>query len=95
MSEPEQQRDTGGTVWDAPNKQVLGLDPPWVEGTGGSGESPQPTQAKAKESKQDEEKRLPGQHAGLDKLAAERGYEWSADDLTVAEKQAELEEAGG
>jgi hypothetical protein len=27
--------DTGGTVWDAPNKQVLGLDPPWVEGTGG------------------------------------------------------------
>lgn len=25
-----------GTVWDAPNKQVLGLDPPWVEGTGGS-----------------------------------------------------------
>jgi hypothetical protein len=32
MSEPE---DTGGTVWDAPNKQVLGLDPPWVEGTGG------------------------------------------------------------
>jgi len=81
-----------GEILDAPNKQVLGLDPPWVEGTGGSGAEPK-AKAAEKESKQDEEKRLPGQHAGLDKLAAERGYEWSADDLTVAEKQAELEEA--
>jgi len=32
MSEPQ---DTGGTIWDAPNKQVLGLEPPWVEGDGG------------------------------------------------------------
>jgi hypothetical protein len=24
-------------LWDAPNKQAVGLDPPWVEGTGGSG----------------------------------------------------------
>jgi hypothetical protein len=36
--------DTGGTVWDSPNKQVLGLDPPWVEGTGG-GEEAQPKAA--------------------------------------------------
>ncbi len=78
-----------GEILDAPNKQVLGLDPPWVEGTGGGGEP----KAVAAESKQDEEKRLPGQHAGLDKLATERGHQWSADDLTVAEKQAELEEA--
>lgn len=24
-----------GEVFDAPNKQAVGLDPPWVEGTGG------------------------------------------------------------
>lgn len=42
MSEqPEEQRgeDTGGTVWDDPNRQVLGLDPAWVEGTGGGEEA--------------------------------------------------------
>jgi hypothetical protein len=82
-----------GEIFDAPNKQAVGLDPPWVEGTGGSSVAEPKAKAEAKESKQDEEKRLPGQHAGLDKLAAERGYEWSQDDLTVAEKQAELEEA--
>jgi hypothetical protein len=37
--------DTSGTVWDAPNKQVLGLDPPWVEGTGGSEGEPTPQAA--------------------------------------------------
>ena len=45
MSNPEpEQQDTGGTVWDAPNQQVVGLDPPWVEGTGGQGgdDSPAP-----------------------------------------------------
>jgi hypothetical protein len=34
MSTPEQS-DTGGTVWDAPNQEVVGVGPPWVEGTGG------------------------------------------------------------
>lgn len=34
---------------------------------------------------------LPRTHAELDEAAAERGHEWSADDLTVAAKQAELE----
>ena len=38
----QQQQDTGGTVWDAPNQQVVGLDPPWVEGTGGEGGEPAP-----------------------------------------------------
>ena len=33
---------------------------------------------------------LPRTHAELDDLAAERGHEWSGDDLTVAEKRAEL-----
>jgi hypothetical protein len=75
-----EQGDTGGTVWDAPNKQVLGLDPPWVEGTGGDQAEP----------KSKSESKLPGQHAGLDELADERGHEWSRDDLTVAEKQHEL-----
>jgi hypothetical protein len=72
-----------GEIFDAPNKQAVGLDPPWVEGTGGGGE---PKAGKA------ENQKLPGQHAGLDDLAKERGHEWSSDDLTVAEKQAELEE---
>jgi len=73
---------------DFPNQQNVRPDgsgpgrPP--EGTGGSGgdivnprDEPEP-------------EKLPGQHAGLDALAAERGVEWSRDDLTVAEKQAEL-----
>ena len=33
---------------------------------------------------------LPRTHAELDELAAERGHEWSGEDLTVAEKRAEL-----
>ena len=33
---------------------------------------------------------LPRTHAELDDLASERGVEWSGDDLTVAEKRAEL-----
>lgn len=79
-----------GEIFDAPNKQAVGLDPPWVEGTGGSSVA----EPKSQQQKAEKEK-LPGQHAGLDDLAAERGHEWSSDDLTVAEKQAELEEAGG
>jgi hypothetical protein len=73
------------TYMDDPNKEVLGLDPAWVEGTGGDdGEAAPKASGKA------EPEKLPGQHAGLDELAAERGHEWSRDDLTVAEKQAEL-----
>lgn len=36
------QREAGGTVWDAPNQQVVRDDssPPWEEGTGGEGGSP-------------------------------------------------------
>jgi hypothetical protein len=75
-----------GEIFDAPNKQAVGLDPPWIEGTGGSAAEPKSKQA-------DKSEKLPGQHAGLDELAAERGHEWSSDDLTVAEKQAELEAA--
>ena len=33
---------------------------------------------------------LPRTHAELDELASERGHEWSGEDLTVAEKRAEL-----
>ena len=33
---------------------------------------------------------LPRTHAELDELAEERGHEWSGEDLTVAEKRAEL-----
>lgn len=83
MSEqPEQQE---GTVWDAPNQQVVGLDPPWVEGTGGS-----PEADPAAERQQQEESKLPRHHEDLDRLAEERGVTWSRDDLTVAEKQQEL-----
>jgi hypothetical protein len=78
----------GGGIYDAPNQMVVRPDksgpgtPP--DGDGGSGgttptASPQPSESK-----------LPGTHAGLDDLAAERGVEWSRDDLNVAEKQAEL-----
>jgi hypothetical protein len=64
---------------DDPNKEAVGLEPSWA----GAGADAEP-KGKAGESK------LPGQHAGLDDLAAERGHEWSSDDLTVAEKQQEL-----
>lgn len=33
---------------------------------------------------------LPRTHAELDQIAEDRGYEWSGEGLTVAEKQAEL-----
>ena len=33
---------------------------------------------------------LPRTHAELDELAAGQGHEWSGEELTVAEKQAEL-----
>ena len=70
-----------GQQFDDPNREAVGLEPAWAEGTGGSDTSAGggPTAAK-----------LPGQHAGLDELAQERGVEWSRDDLTVAEKQQEL-----
>jgi hypothetical protein len=73
-----------GEQFDDPNRQAVGLDPIWVEGTGGETAKPKSRRGN------DEEGRLPGQHSGLDELAEERGHEWSRDDLTVAEKQAEL-----
>jgi hypothetical protein len=87
MTEPhaEQRRPTRP---DAPNQMNVRPDgsgpgtPP--EGTGGSTPSAPAPQAAATEPK------LPGQHAGLDELAVARGHTWSRDDLTVAEKQAEL-----
>ena len=74
-----------GDILDYPNREVLGLGPPWVEDNEGN----KPARPKSKTADKEPEK-LPGQHAGLDELAAERGHTWSKDDLTVAEKQAEL-----
>jgi hypothetical protein len=34
MSSPEVV-DTGGTVFDDPNREAVGVEPAWVEGTGG------------------------------------------------------------
>lgn len=73
-----------GEQFDAPNKQSLGLDPPWVEGEGGGPGDTLPVAATT------DEEELPGRHAPLDDLAAERGHQWSRDDLTVAEKKQEL-----
>jgi hypothetical protein len=42
----DQQEETGGQQLEAPNKQAVGLDPPWVEGTGGSGGTASPRRAK-------------------------------------------------
>jgi hypothetical protein len=82
MGDAEQQ-DQGGNMFDDPNREAVGLDPAWVEGTGGEEGTPV-----AKSN--DGEEKLPGQHAGLDELAEERGHTWSRDDLTVKEKQEEL-----
>jgi hypothetical protein len=76
-----------GQLYDAPNQEAVGGDPPWVEGSGGSPEG-EPTQ---QPTQHEQESKLPGQHRGLDELAAERGHSWSRDDLTVQEKQQELE----
>lgn len=73
-----------GEQYDDPNRQAVGLDPAWVEGDGGDSPEPEPQAAEPQAEK------LPGTHAALDDLASERGVEWSRDDLTVAEKQAEL-----
>jgi hypothetical protein len=74
-----------GEYFDDPNRQAVGLEPAWAEGFGGSDTSGGSGPSKAEE-------KLPGQHAGMDKLAEERGHKWSRDDLTVAEKQTELQE---
>jgi len=94
---PEQQREP--TRKSFPNQQNVRPDgsPPGrpPEGSGGSTggaaqlpASPQP-QAEGEQGEQGEQE-LPGRHAPLDQMAKERGVEWSRDDLTVAEKQAEL-----
>lgn len=72
-----------------PNRECLGLEPAWVEGTGGE-PGPDPGDPEPNPTGKKEPEKLPGQHAGLDELANERGHTWSSDDLTVAEKQAEL-----
>jgi Rho termination factor, N-terminal domain len=45
--------DPGGTVYDDPNRQAVGLDPAWVEGEGGegvgSGTGPGPLDAMTKD----------------------------------------------
>lgn len=81
-----------GEILDYPNRQSLGLDPPWTVDNEGNAPAPPP---KEKAEPEDEPEKLPGQHAGLDDLAIKRGHEWSRDDLTVAEKQAELGGDGG
>jgi hypothetical protein len=42
-------------LMDAPNQQAVGLDPPWVEGTGGSPEAEPKGKAKGKAGKHDED----------------------------------------
>jgi hypothetical protein len=37
--------DTGGAVFDDPNREAVGLDPAWVEGTGGPVAEPGPVTA--------------------------------------------------
>jgi hypothetical protein len=44
MSSPEVV-DTGGTVFDDPNRQAVGVEPAWVEGTGGPVLEPKTDQA--------------------------------------------------
>ena len=35
MTDAPTPEDAGGTVFDDPNREAVGLDPAWVEGTGG------------------------------------------------------------
>jgi hypothetical protein len=37
--------DTGGTIYDDPNRECVGLDPAWVEGTGGPVAEPNAAEA--------------------------------------------------
>ena len=37
-----EEQDRGGATFDDPNREAVGLEPAWVEGTGGSGEAPTP-----------------------------------------------------
>ena len=51
-----EENDTGGTILDAPNKEAVGLDPPWVEGSGGSADpEPAPAKASRKAAKTDDD----------------------------------------
>jgi len=42
MTDEPTPEDAGGTVFDDPNREAVGLDPAWVEGTGGGSEEIQP-----------------------------------------------------
>lgn len=69
--------------YDYPNLEVLGLDPPWVEGTGGGSpeiEPPNGLDAMTKEQ--------------LVAYAAEKGYDIDAS-TTKAEIKAAIQAAGG
>lgn len=47
-------------------------------------------QAEAEPEPEAEPAPLPRTHAALDQAALEAGHDWTSEDLTVAEKQAEL-----
>ena len=54
MADDKEAKDSGGTIWDAPNQQVVREDesPPWEEGAGGGG-NPDP-QKKARKTDDDD-----------------------------------------
>jgi hypothetical protein len=56
----ERRPDTHSERLDAPNQQAVGLDPPWVEGTGGEpGESPEANAEQQADAEQRSAKETP------------------------------------
>jgi len=43
MTDETTVQEAGGTVFDDPNREAVGLDPAWVEGTGGTPDEVTPT----------------------------------------------------
>jgi len=76
-------------LFDAPNQQAVGLDPPWVEGEGGSTVGEEPAEAPAAQETAGEYDAMT--KADLIALAQERGVSPANNDMTKAELIAALE----
>ena len=76
-------------LWDAPNQQAVGLDPPWVEGEGGSSAGEEPVEEPTEQAAASEYDAMT--KADLISLAQTRGISPANNDMTKDELIAALE----
>ena len=88
MADNEPTTEQGGTQWDDPNRQAVGLDPAWVQGTGGEAGDPN---AQVVEETPDQQPATEGENldamtkVDLLALAKERNVSPANNDMTKQE----------